>query len=256
VFLKRIAKIFVQGNNISRIMAREFRIDRGIDVIPTMCPDEAGDRKSEVGDRKSEIGKLTSDLGPQTSECRTGAQLRFGILCRFTEQKGIRYILEALKMFKDEHGKICFTFAGMGPLEELIRKTVDREQLTDVKIVRVESATDVLKQMDVFVHPGLDDAMPVSIVEALMCGVPCIGSDVGGVPDLIRDGIEGFLVEPASSAQILQAMNRFAAMKDDELEAMSRQARARYEEVCAPEKVGASVAEHYRELMASSHDRE
>ena len=158
-------------------------------------------------------------------------------------------------MFNDEHGTVCFTFAGMGPLEGLIRKTLERDQLTNVSIVRVESATDVLKQMDVFVHPGLDDAMPVSIVEAIMCGVPCIGSDVGGVPDLIRDGIEGFLVDPASSRQLFEAMNRFEAMNKDELETMSRQARARYEEECAPAKVGASIAGHYREMMASAHDR-
>ena len=238
LFLNRIAKIFVQGRSIAETMKREFALNRDIDVVPTMCPDENGGRKTEDG-------------GQRTSDCRTGAELRFGILCRFTEQKGISYILEALRMFHNEYGRICFTFAGMGPLEILIRNTVDREQWTDVNIVRVESATEVLKQMDVFVHPGLDDAMPVSIVEALMCGVPCIGSNVGGVPDLIREGREGLLVEPRSAEGILHAMARFASMEADEIDGYRQRARLRYEEVCHPDKVARTVASHYRGIMCS-----
>jgi glycosyltransferase involved in cell wall biosynthesis len=282
-------------------------------------------------------------LGDNSSKSAV-ASLRFGILCRFTEQKGIPYILEALRMYRARHGAVDFTFAGQGPLEGLIRETIDLRPWTldqkegreaadgelrakdgegeplegrsrrgsvapicdrsarraahsavlqgrgdgmaahpasvtgsgearsavphqdrsnvyglkskvygpGIRIVPVSSAVAVLDQMDVFVHPGLDDAMPVSIVEALMCGVPCIVSDVGASPEVVRDGIEGKVIKPASAAAILEAMEWFAAMTAEELAAFKKRARERYEECCRPEVVGSRVAVIYREVRGRS----
>ncbi len=308
-FLNRIARICVQGKSIAEVFAREYKVNRPIDVIPTMVPDECP--RSEDGSRRTEDGVLrttvrgresmvvgrnpqNSDLGSRTSECRTGSALRFGILCRFTEQKGIKFILEALRMFREKHGEVHFLFAGMGPLEGMIREWI-REQgeyrssgvseygsggdsnsqqpttnnqrsgmneapstknqqqasqrMVDVKVVRVESALDVLKQMDVFVHPGLDDAMPVSIVEAMMCGLPCISTRVGAVPDLLRDGREGLLVETASAAAIFNAMDVFAQMSTEALQGFGQRSRNRYSKVCLPSVVGQQVAELYHSVV-------
>jgi glycosyltransferase involved in cell wall biosynthesis len=103
--------------------------------------------------------------------------------------------------------------------------------------------------MDVFVHPSSSEAMPVSIVEALMQGLPCIATPVGGIPDLIREGVEGALVPVGDAVALADAMARFAGMAADELSAFRRRARARYEEVCRPEVVGAQVAAIYREIL-------
>jgi glycosyltransferase involved in cell wall biosynthesis len=220
---------------VADTLGREFRIDRGIDPIFTMAPDEIGDEH------------LAEFLTPEPEG--RGVELRFGILCRLTEQKGIPYILGALKRFKQRHGDVRFTFAGFGPLEQTIADFAASEGLDHVVIVPVTRPPEVLKEMDVFVHPGIDDAMPVSMVEALMCGRPCIGTRVGGVPDLVRDGVEGLLVEPRSAEQVFEAMDRFAAMPGQELAAFRRRARARYEQCCRPEKVGAVVEEHYRAIL-------
>ena len=110
----------------------------------------------------------------------------------------------------------------------------------------------VLRELDVFVHPGLDDAMPVSIVEALMCGVPCIASTVGATPELVRGGIEGYLIPPADSNAILQAMEKCAAWSTEERREFRRRARGRYVDVCLPSTVGKTVARYYREIMAGS----
>jgi glycosyltransferase involved in cell wall biosynthesis len=103
--------------------------------------------------------------------------------------------------------------------------------------------------MDVFVHPSVDDAMPVSIAEALMCGIPCVVCRVGGCADLVRDGVEGFVIEPRRTDQILAALEKFAEMPAEEFAAYRQHARARYEEVCLPGSVGHIVAEHYRAVI-------
>ena len=307
-FLGRIAKIFVQGKSIAETMKREFGLDREIDVIPTMAPDEAGafaqtadatsggvnhewtridtngdgadgdgcvndrgttplacqvlpsaifatgssNENAQTADFRPRITddrQPTSDLRPRTAGCRSGAKLRFGILCRFTEQKGIKYILEALRVFRDRYGDVHFTFAGTGSLQGMIESFAAQHGLVHVRIVPVDSAVAVLREMDVFVHPGLDDAMPVSIVEALMCGVPVITTDVGGCPDLVRTGKEGVIISPCSSDEIAESMMMFSELSDEELRGYRLQARERYESTCRPEVVGDTVERCYREVM-------
>ena len=235
-FAENIARVFAPGKGVADNLKSQFGITRPIDVVFTMTPEEAGSQWP-VNSKQSKNG---------------GRNIRFGILCRFTEQKGIKYLLEALKQYRDRYGDVDFTFAGQGMLEGMIREFIDANQLKNVRIVRVNSATDILNKLDVFVHPSLEDAMPVALAEALMCGVPCIASRVGGIPDLIRDGLEGVLIEPRCSDQILSAMEKFSGMTVEELGSFRQRARARYEAVCTPEKVGKVVAGHYREIIKTA----
>ncbi|OGV71048.1 MAG: hypothetical protein A2283_01905 [Lentisphaerae bacterium RIFOXYA12_FULL_48_11] len=240
-FASRIAFIFVPGRHVAETLAREFRIKRRVESIFTMAPDEAR--------TEADSGQLggSAPVGKRIAVDKVW-QCRFGILCRFNEQKGISYILEALKSFKQKYGDVVFTFTGQGNLEPMIREFIKLNNLYHVEIERMSEVSKVFEKMDVMVHPGLDDAMPVSIVEALMCSVPCISTRIGGVPDLIRDGVEGFLIEPGNSGQILECMERFRSMPVEEFRKFCRRARARYEDVCMPEKVGKIVAEYYHNI--------
>jgi glycosyltransferase involved in cell wall biosynthesis len=269
VFLNRIALILVQARSIAETFAQSFNVSRRIDVVFTMAPDELTPGTRETTDyRLQTIDRRREDKGgvPQADYPESGGErnevgskvhglgssvrsLRFGILCRFTEQKGIQFILEAIKLYRERHGDVRFTFAGQGPLEETIRQFASSNGLPHVTVERVTAPGGVLENLDVFVHPGLDDAMPVSIVEALMFGVPCIGSNVGGVPELVREGVEGFLVPPGSSEAIAAAMDRFAALTPGEYLAFRHRARCRYEEACHPDVVSEVVERHYRSVM-------
>jgi glycosyltransferase involved in cell wall biosynthesis len=238
-FLSRAARIFAPGTMVAENLKRDFGVRRPVDVIFTMAPDETGSRPG--GPRY----RAPSDFGP----------VRFGILCRFSDEKGIPHILEALSRYRERHGDVHFTFAGDGERRGLIEEYVAQRDLPHVRIVPVRSPIEALDPIDVFVHPSLSEAMPVSIVEALMCGRPCIGTRVGGIPDLIRDGVEGFLIQPGSAPAILDAMERFNVMVGEERLAFQKRARARYENVCRPEKVGQVLAEHYRQIMTGGGGR-
>lgn len=65
---------------------------------------------------------------------------------------------------------------------------------------------------DLFVIPSLQDNLPNTVMEAMACGVPTIGFDVGGIPDMVRPGITGFLTPPEDVAAlrttILQAFTQ------------------------------------------------
>lgn len=235
-FAERAARFFAPGEGVAANVRREYRIARHIDPIYTLCPDEAT--------------KRTPDLRPPSSAlCPPPSDLRFGVIFRLTGQKGISFLLEALKQYRDRYGNVNFTFGGFGPLEERIREFTAANGFSNVRIVPVSRPAEILEELDLFVHPSVDDAMPMSIAEALMCGVPCIVSRVGGCADLVRDGVEGFVIEPRRPEQILDCMERFARMPSADRDAMRARSRARYEEVCLPASVGRTVAAHYRAIL-------
>ena len=67
---------------------------------------------------------------------------------------------------------------------------------------------ELLQQADAFVLPsvGLGEAAPVSVMEAMACGLPVICSIIGGTPDMIRTGVDGLLIKQADEAALAEAM--------------------------------------------------
>ena len=63
-------------------------------------------------------------------------------------------------------------------------------------IPAVSDTSEPLSAMDVFVMPSLQEGLGLSIMEAMLSGVPVIASDVGGIPSLVKDGLTGTLVKP------------------------------------------------------------
>lgn len=230
-FGERAARFFAPGEGVANNLHEAFGIRRPIVPIFTLCPDEAG----------------TPPWHP--APARSPAQVRFGVICRLTSQKGIEYLLEAIREYRNRYTWIYFIFGGTGPLESSVRAFASRHQLSDVTVIPVRHAPPILHRMDLFVHPSVDDAMPMAIAEALMCGIPCVVSRVGGCPDLVRDGQEGWVISPRQPDQILEAMERFARLPTAVQTEFRRRARARYEAVCHPEQVIPQVLAQYDEVL-------
>ena len=234
-FVGAAALNFAPGRGVAENVRREFGVERRIDPIFTICPDGTG----EALDRR----RMEFD----------GSTVRFGILCRMIPEKGIKYLLEALRTYRDRHGDVRFLFAGKGVLEPMIAEFISRHNLLHVEqLSEFASPVEVMTRIDVLVHPSVTDAMPMVIAEALMCGCPCIVTDVGGIPDLVRDGKEGFVIEPGEADRIVGRMEHFAGMTAADFEGYARRARLRYEEVCRPESVGKTVANHYRRALGGN----
>jgi len=73
-------------------------------------------------------------------------------------------------------------------------------------ISTVLDTKEVLSILDVFVLPSLDEGLGLSLMEAMAFGLPCIGSEVGGIKDLIRHGVNGLLVKPADVKGLASAI--------------------------------------------------
>lgn len=118
--------------------------------------------------------------------------------------KGPDLLLEAMARVWKEMPDARLLFIGKGFLEKKLRKRAADLGMSD----RVcfagwrDDIPEILQIMDVFVLPSRNEGMGRAIVEAMAAGKPVIGTDVGGIPDLIVNGRNGFLV-PAENALAL-----------------------------------------------------
>ena len=102
---------------------------------------------------------------------------------------------------------------------------------------------------NVFVLPSTAENSPNSLGEAMLLGVPCVASDVGGVSTLMQSGQEGLVVPSADSAALADAICRVFAL-EDQAEAMGRAAHNHAAVTHDPEKNLTDLLAIYRRLQA------
>lgn len=92
-----------------------------------------------------------------------------------------------------------------------------------------------LRAADVFCFPSLNEAFPLTVLEAMAAGLPIIASDVGGVPDALVEGKGGKLLEPGSAEVIADALCEFALMDKSQLKEMGAFNASRFSEMFTDE---------------------
>jgi glycosyltransferase involved in cell wall biosynthesis len=125
---------------------------------------------------------------------------------RLVEKKGFKYLLHACKLLKDWGLSFNCTIIGNGEQRELLFRLTEELDVQDkvcfTGALGPEEVRQHLKRSDVFVLPavmgrdGDRDGIPVSLMEAMAAGVPCISTYVSGIPELISHGRNGRLVPP------------------------------------------------------------
>jgi len=119
--------------------------------------------------------------------------------------KGPDVLLKAIKLLIDKNVKVTLTWLGHGQyLEEMIQLSADLRisEYVDFKgSVDAVTLTKNLDESDVFVLASRTEGLPRAIVEAMARALPCIGSDVGGIPELVNSALQ---VESENSNQIAE----------------------------------------------------
>jgi glycosyltransferase involved in cell wall biosynthesis len=132
-----------------------------------------------------------------------------GYIGRLSDEKGLEYLIEAGPILREKDEAIKILIIGDGPkrkeLENLTKKKgLEREIFFTGFQNNIEEWMPVL---DIFVLPSLTEGTPMALLEAMSAGIPPIASAVGGVPKVVEDGINGFLVPPgdfqAISAKVI-----------------------------------------------------
>lgn len=140
---------------------------------------------------------------------------------RLIKSKGIDTLLESLRLIKEKAPKMQLKVAILGK-GELDREIISaKEALKDyIEIEYLGLSNDVstcLKLSKVFVLPSRYEGLPISLLESLAVGTPAIAGKVGGIPEVIEDGVNGILIEPDNPFVLKEAILKI--LKDDDLRA-------------------------------------
>lgn len=115
-------------------------------------------------------------------------------LGRYSEEKGVRTLLKVCKALLEEYPEIRFKFAGNGPLEDEVNSL---ENIENVGFVAGEDKYDLIRKAKLTIFPSeCNENCPFTVMESLMCGTPVLAADVGGVPELVVNEINGELFIP------------------------------------------------------------
>ena len=90
-----------------------------------------------------------------------------------------------------------------------------------------DDVPELLKAMDVFVLPSISEGLPRVLLEAMAAGVPCIGTKVGGILEILADGKFGFLVPPKDENTLAEVMVKMVQMSEEEKQKLIEESRRR-----------------------------
>lgn len=138
---------------------------------------------------------------------------------RLVSAKGQHILLDALASLLRGGRKVRLTLVGAGSdrasLEAQAAKLGLGEAVKFAGAVNQDDIQTYYVQADAFVLPSFAEGIPVVLMEAMALGVPCVATHITGIPELIRNGIEGLLVTPSDTEGLAGAVERL--MDDPDL---------------------------------------
>jgi len=179
-----------------------------------------------------------------------------GTVARVQDVKNHRLLVEALARLRALHPglapRVKLSIVGDGPLLPAVQKQVQDLGLQDAVWLPGARADigALLQTFTMFALPSLAEGTPVSMLEAMACGLPVVASRVGGIPEVVDDGVQGALVPVGDVEALAQALARYAG--DAALRAAhGRAARARVEERFSMRAMLAAYGDLYAGLCRS-----
>jgi len=205
--------------NVMRLIGIKWLLDKITDVI---IYDTKYARESFVGKRFNTkkhqiVHAAISKSRLFVSKNKESLRESFGLLnsdfiiiivARLIERKAHKYLFEAVAKISIYYPKIKLLVVGDGPLMDGLKRLAVDFNISNITFFmgNVENVQDYVKMSDVFVMPAWREAFGVVFLESMYLGVPVIGADEGGVPEIIEDNVSGYLVKVKSSESIEKAI--------------------------------------------------
>ena len=155
-------------------------------------------------------------------EQRASARTEFGagdacvgiMVARIDGRKGHGTLLKSLRVLDDLGGALKMWIVGDGPARAAAESEAARLGLGDERVKFLGRRSDIdrlLEGADFFVLPSDIEGLPLSILEAMAHGLPIIASNIGGVPEILQDDINGLLVPAGDESALASAIHRIVS---------------------------------------------
>ncbi|MCL0090494.1 glycosyltransferase [Dehalococcoidia bacterium] len=163
------------------------------------------------------------------------------------EAKGVLNFVKAIPAISRRKSDLEFLIGGDGQLRDEIEEYLESENLNDKvnlgKWIPHNELPNYMNELKLLVLPSYTEGLPNIMLEAMACGTPVLATSVGAIPDVIKDGETGFIMENNSPECI--AENVIRALNHSNLEQITKNARALMEREFTYEK----AVERYRQIL-------
>ncbi len=150
---------------------------------------------------------------------------------RLCEQKGQLLLVEAIAMLHRRGMSLNLVLAGDGEMRADVERAVAlaglESQVTITGWISADEVRDQLERARALVLPSFGEGLPVVIMEAMARGRPVLTTYIAGIPELVRDGVEGMLVPAGDVAALADAIERLLTMTPRELATIGKAAQER-----------------------------
>lgn len=179
--------------------------------------------------------------------------VHFLFLGQLSDGKGIFDLVDVLKEMKVEYeSKLILHIGGNGETERL-KEQIYKYSLDKMVIfegwVSGDKKRDLLSTCDVYILPSYMEGLPISILEAMSYGMPIISTNVGGIPEIVESGKNGFLIE-AGDKKALRESLEFYVNSQNEIKKMGQNSLLKIAKFY-PEKVIPQLECIYKELLSN-----
>lgn len=181
-------------------------------------------------------------------ECRPGDQLVV-FAGRLAYHKGAGFFTVAAETLT-KPPNVRFVIVGEGPMETEIRRRAARPPLAGRLTLtgRREDAVAIIASADLFVLPSLSEGLPLTLLEAAMCGRAVVASNTGGMPEIVKNGETGLLVPPGDATALAESI--VSLLSDQrEREKMGAAARQLWERKFTADVMVDKLEKTYSSLM-------
>ncbi|HEX9930508.1 MAG TPA: glycosyltransferase family 4 protein [Pyrinomonadaceae bacterium] len=190
---------FIAVSQESAKQLRDITQSQNISVITN-----AIDTSVFNGDKKS----LTDEPG--------GDAVRLLFVGAVGKLKGEKDLIKALALLRDNKPNLKISFLGYGA--ENLKDYCERFEVGNLVeylgAVPMDERIEFFRRSDIFVLPTYAEAMPMSVIEAMAAGLPVISTRVGGIPELIEDGVDGILFAPGDVGALAEKISFLLNNKD------------------------------------------
>ena len=235
-----IAKFEVQlarykAGDLGEDVFRVFRLNNGIYGL-RFTRDEGG------------IARIRSELGVADDEHLVGTAVVL------SKQKGIVHLLGAAEIVLAKDPKVKFAIAGDGPLRaELEARAKSLGFGNRVQFLGYRSdVPQLVSALDTYVLPSLWEGLPLALLEGLAIGIPLVATTVGGNPEVIVPGENGYLVPPKDEAALADAILRVKAGGPAFARGVREQGRARFERAFSEQAMTRAHESLYEDMLQGS----
>lgn len=179
----------------------------------------------------------------------SGRERIIGYIGRLDEAKGVCTFLSAIPVLSRTDNDLRFLIGGSGPLYDPIKKILEDERLSEfVSLpgwIPHDMIADYLNDLKILVLPSFSEGLPTIVLEAMACGTPVLATSVGCVPDIVREGETGFLLDTNSPESIADRIREILHRTD--LDRIAENAKLKVEQDFSFD----ITVQNYRNILAS-----